>query len=181
MVDETRSRRDGSKTYAQSAVARIRATLPTWKNVRPVDGEVELVSGIWSIQAPGHSPAHTAHLLSSGGSQLLATADVSLHSASFLKNPEWQVAVDQVGPTALATRKRIFDRAIASPESIGFNRTSAQLPKMATVTLSCPRPRGTARIVPMRCPDHRKSHSCVFFLQHSSSHRSTRSLCRRVR
>jgi glyoxylase-like metal-dependent hydrolase (beta-lactamase superfamily II) len=109
MVDETRSRRDGSRTYAQSAVARIRATLPTWKNVRPVDGEVELVSGIWSIQAPGHSPPHTAHLLGSGGSQLLATADVSLHSASFLKNLEWQVAVDQVGPTALATRKRIFD------------------------------------------------------------------------
>ena len=92
---------------------RIRATLPHWKNVRPVDGETELVPGIRTILAPGHSPAQVTHLLGSGDKQLLATADVSLLPALFVKNPDWQTILDQDGPTAVATRKRIFERAIS--------------------------------------------------------------------
>jgi len=62
--------------------------------------------------ANGHSPAQVAHLVSSGGKQLLATADVSLLPAMFVRNPDWQTILDQDGPTAVETRKRIFDRAI---------------------------------------------------------------------
>src|SRR5262245_37193193 len=56
---------------------RVQATLPTWKNVKPVDGEAELVPGIRAIPAHGHTQGHTAHLISSGGKQLLATADAT--------------------------------------------------------------------------------------------------------
>ena len=92
----------------------IRATLATWKNVRPVvDGESELVPGVRAIPAPGHSPGQVAHLLSSGGKALLVTADVSLLPALFVRNPDWQVALDQDPAMAVETRKRIFDRAIA--------------------------------------------------------------------
>jgi len=92
---------------------RIRTTLATWRNVRPVDGEVEVLPGVRTIIAPGHSPAQVAHLLGSGEKQLLATADVSFLPALFIKNPDWQAALDQDGPTAVETRKKIFDRAIA--------------------------------------------------------------------
>ncbi len=92
---------------------RIRATLAKWKNVRAVEGEVELVPGIRTIQAYGHSPAQMTHLISSGNKQLLATADVSLLPALFVKNPDWQTVLDQDGPTAVETRRKIFERAIA--------------------------------------------------------------------
>jgi glyoxylase-like metal-dependent hydrolase (beta-lactamase superfamily II) len=86
--------------------------LATWKNVRPVEGEAELMPGVRTVLANGHSPSQVAHLLSSGGQQLLATADVSLLPALFVKNPDWQTILDQDGPTAVETRKRIFERAI---------------------------------------------------------------------
>jgi glyoxylase-like metal-dependent hydrolase (beta-lactamase superfamily II) len=92
---------------------RIRATLATWKNVRPVDGEAELLPGVRAIPAHGHSPGQTAHLLSSGEKQLLVTADVSLLPALFVRNPDWQIALDQDAAMAVETRKKIFDRAIA--------------------------------------------------------------------
>jgi glyoxylase-like metal-dependent hydrolase (beta-lactamase superfamily II) len=112
---------------------RIRATLATWKNVRPVDGEVELLPGVHAVRAPGHSPGQVAHLLSSGGKQLLVTADVSLLPALFARNPDWQVNFDQDPQMAIETRKRIFDRAVEDKlmvtERTGFCQTLARSPK----------------------------------------------------
>jgi glyoxylase-like metal-dependent hydrolase (beta-lactamase superfamily II) len=92
---------------------RVQATIPTWKNVKPVEGEAELVPGIRAIPAHGHTQGHTAHLISSGGKQLLVTADATNIPALFVKNPDWQAAFDHVPDMAMATRKRLFDRAIA--------------------------------------------------------------------
>ena len=92
---------------------RIRATIATWKNVRPVDGEAQLVPGIRALPAPGHSPGHTVHLLTSGSRTLLISADTAWLPALFVRHPEWQVALDQDGPLAALTRKRIFDMAVA--------------------------------------------------------------------
>ena len=97
----------------QGLAQRGQATLPNWKNVKPVDGEAELVPGVRAIPAFGHTQGHTAHLISSGGRQLLATADAINIHALFVKNPEWQGAFDHVPDQAVATRKRLFDRAIA--------------------------------------------------------------------
>jgi glyoxylase-like metal-dependent hydrolase (beta-lactamase superfamily II) len=92
---------------------RVQATLQNWKNVRPVDGEAELAPGVRAIPAFGHTQGHTAHLISSGGSQLLVTADATNIQTLFVKNPEWQAAFDHVPDLAVETRKRLFDRAIA--------------------------------------------------------------------
>ena len=97
----------------QGLAQRIRATLATWKNVRPDDGKAELVPGVRAIPAPGHSPGQITHLLSSGDKQLLVTADVSLLPALFAKNPDWQVGLDHDPAMAVETRKRIFERAVA--------------------------------------------------------------------
>jgi len=92
---------------------RVQATLSNWKNVRPVDGEAELVPGIRAIPAHGHTQGHTAHLISSGARQLLVTADATNIQALFVKNPDWQAAFDHVPDQAVETRKKLFDRAIA--------------------------------------------------------------------
>jgi glyoxylase-like metal-dependent hydrolase (beta-lactamase superfamily II) len=92
---------------------RIQLTFPNWKNIKPVEGEAEVAPGIRAIPAHGHTQGHTAHLISSGGQQLLATADASNIQALFVKNPEWQAQFDHVPDQAVETRKRLFERAIA--------------------------------------------------------------------
>src|SRR5881394_2994888 len=92
---------------------RVQATLQNWKNVKPVDGEADVAPGIRAIPAFGHTQGHTAHLISSGGKQLLVTADVTNIYTLFAKNPDWQAAFDHVPDQAVETRKKIFDRAIA--------------------------------------------------------------------
>ena len=110
---------------------RIRTTLATWKNVRPVDGEVELLPGVRAVSAPGHSPAQVVHLVSSGGKQLLITADVSLLPQLFARNPDWQVGVDQDPQLAVTTRKRIFDRVVA--DKLMITGTHWLLPSVGTL------------------------------------------------
>lgn len=110
---------------------RIRTTIATWKNVRPVDGEVELLPGVRAVAAPGHSPGHTAHHVTSGDKQLLITADVSLLPPLFARNPDWQVGLDQDPPLAVATRKRIFDRVVA--DKLMITGTHWLLPSVGTL------------------------------------------------
>jgi glyoxylase-like metal-dependent hydrolase (beta-lactamase superfamily II) len=97
----------------QGLAQRVQATLATWKNVRQVDGEAELAPGIRAIPAFGHTQGHTVHLISSGGQQLLATADATNIQALFVKNPNWQAGFDHVPDQAVETRRKLFDRAIA--------------------------------------------------------------------
>ena len=85
----------------------------SWKNVRQVDGEAEVAPGIRAIPAHGHTQGHTAHLISSGGAQLIATADATNIQALFVKHPDWQAAFDHVPDLAVETRRKLFDRAIA--------------------------------------------------------------------
>jgi glyoxylase-like metal-dependent hydrolase (beta-lactamase superfamily II) len=92
---------------------RLQATLPTWKNVKPVDGEADVAPGVRAIPAHGHTQGHTAHLVSSGANQLLVTADATNVAALFVKNPQWQAAFDHVPDQAVETRKKLFDRAIS--------------------------------------------------------------------
>jgi glyoxylase-like metal-dependent hydrolase (beta-lactamase superfamily II) len=111
---------------------RIRNTMAAWKNVRPVDdGEADLIAGVRAIPAAGHSPGQVAHLVSSGTQHLLVTADVSLLPALFVRNPEWQVRLDQDPLMAVETRKRIFARAVA--DKLMITGTHWLLPSVGTI------------------------------------------------
>jgi glyoxylase-like metal-dependent hydrolase (beta-lactamase superfamily II) len=92
---------------------RIRATVTTWKNVRPFEGEPELLPGVRAVPAPGHSPGMVAHLVSSGGKQFLISADVVNLAPHISTNPNWQLSIDQDPQMAAETRRKIFDRAVA--------------------------------------------------------------------
>jgi glyoxylase-like metal-dependent hydrolase (beta-lactamase superfamily II) len=111
---------------------RIQATFPNWKNIKPVEGEADLVPGIRAIPAHGHTQGHTAHLISSGGQQLLATADATNIQSLFVRNPDWQVQFDHVPELAIETRKRLFDRAIADKAMVSGYHWG--LPNVGTIT-----------------------------------------------
>jgi glyoxylase-like metal-dependent hydrolase (beta-lactamase superfamily II) len=92
---------------------RVQATLPNWKNVKQIEGEVDVAPGVRAMPAHGHTQGHTAHLISSGGAQLFATADATNIYAVFAKHPDWQAVFDHVPDEAVQTRRKLFDRAVS--------------------------------------------------------------------
>ena len=110
---------------------RIQATVAKWKNIRLFEGEPELLPGVRAIQAPGHSPGMVTHLVTSGGKQFLISADVVNFSPHIKANPDWQLAIDQDPQTAVETRKKIFDRAVA--DKVMISGTHWLMPNACTL------------------------------------------------
>lgn len=77
------------------------------------DPGAEVMSGIVTIAAAGHTPGHTAFAVHSGDQSLLVLGDTAQHPAIFARHPDWQAAFDIDGAAAVATRKKLFDRAAA--------------------------------------------------------------------
>jgi glyoxylase-like metal-dependent hydrolase (beta-lactamase superfamily II) len=73
----------------------------------------EVAPGIVTLPAAGHTPGHTVFAIHSGDQSLLVLSDTAQHPAVFARHPDWQAAFDIDGATAVATRKKIFDRAAA--------------------------------------------------------------------
>ncbi len=94
-------------------VKRIQKTLGTWKNVRQVDGEKDVVQGVRALPAFGHTPGHTAYLVISGRNQLIVSGDVTNIPALFVKNPGWHAQFDSDAAVAETNRRKLFDRAVA--------------------------------------------------------------------
>src|SRR5882762_3238797 len=69
---------------------RIQAVFPTWKNIRQVEGEVEVAPGLRFVNAPGHTPGHRAFHLASGSSQLMISNDTAYVAALVVANPGWR-------------------------------------------------------------------------------------------
>jgi glyoxylase-like metal-dependent hydrolase (beta-lactamase superfamily II) len=92
---------------------RIQATLPTWKNVRLIEGESDVVAGIRSIPAHGHTAGHTVYALGSGSEQLMVLADTTNIPALFVRHPGWHAAFDADAVAAEANRRKLFDRVVA--------------------------------------------------------------------
>jgi len=92
---------------------RINVVFPGWKNFTFIDEEKDVAPGVRLIQAPGHTPGHSAFLVSSGNEQLMISNDVAYVPALLAPHPEWQGAYDQDGPTAVTTRRALLDRVIA--------------------------------------------------------------------
>jgi glyoxylase-like metal-dependent hydrolase (beta-lactamase superfamily II) len=83
------------------------------KNVTQFEPGKEVAPGIETLPAPGHTPGHTVFAIHSGDQSLLVLSDTAQHPAVFARHPDWQAAFDVDGAAAVATRKRIFDRAVA--------------------------------------------------------------------
>ena len=75
--------------------------------------DAEVAPGIATIPAPGHTPGHTVFAIHSGAESLLVLSDTAQHPAVFARHPDWQATFDVDGDAAVATRKKLFDRAAA--------------------------------------------------------------------
>jgi glyoxylase-like metal-dependent hydrolase (beta-lactamase superfamily II) len=92
---------------------RIQKALPNWKNVLQVDGDGEVVPGIRFVGCPGHTPGHTAFLLSSGNEQLMLSNDAAYLPALSMRHPQWHGSFDQDGAMAEVSRRRLLDRVVS--------------------------------------------------------------------
>jgi glyoxylase-like metal-dependent hydrolase (beta-lactamase superfamily II) len=83
------------------------------KQVTRYEPGKEVSPGIVTLPAPGHTPGHTVFAIHSGDQSLMVLSDTAQHPAIFARHPEWQAAFDIDGNAAVATRKKLFDRAAA--------------------------------------------------------------------
>jgi glyoxylase-like metal-dependent hydrolase (beta-lactamase superfamily II) len=73
----------------------------------------EIIPGITAIASPGHTPGHTSFVVASGNKRVLIQGDIALAPDIFVKNPDLQILFDNDKEIAVATRKKIYDMAVA--------------------------------------------------------------------
>lgn len=99
--------------FRRRFAAAIKSSLePVRSDVELYDAGAEIVPGLTTIVASGHTPGMATFLVHSGNDQLLLTADLAYHPVVNVDNP-WLPGPDRDKDTALASRRRIFDRAAA--------------------------------------------------------------------
>jgi glyoxylase-like metal-dependent hydrolase (beta-lactamase superfamily II) len=92
--------------------------------VTKYDWGKEVAPGITSVEAPGHTPGHTAFVVASGNSKILIQSDVTNIPEFFLRNPDWHVAYDIDPVQAQTTRHKFYDMAAAEKALVvGFHFT----------------------------------------------------------
>lgn len=77
--------------------------------VYPAEGEI--LAGIHAVPAPGHSPGHTAMMLTSGDAQLLGTFDTAINAVYSLERPDFIMGFDADPQLAIETRRALLSRA----------------------------------------------------------------------
>jgi glyoxylase-like metal-dependent hydrolase (beta-lactamase superfamily II) len=85
----------------------------------PIAGSVErfepgreLLPGIRSMPAYGHTAGHTAFMIESGGSKLLYWGDATNIAALFVRNPDWAVMFDADADAARKVRRQLMEMAV---------------------------------------------------------------------
>lgn len=68
----------------------------------------DVVTGITSIDAFGHTPGHMAYNIESNGRRLVLTADTCNHFVVSMQRPDWHVRFDAQKEKAAKARKTIF-------------------------------------------------------------------------
>lgn len=103
----------------ENAARAVQANVvPFAENMSFVGEGDEVVSGITTMEAFGHSPGHLTFHVESEGSRLLLTADTANHYIASLRRPDWHVRFDMDKEAAAATRRRVFD--MVASERIAF-------------------------------------------------------------
>jgi glyoxylase-like metal-dependent hydrolase (beta-lactamase superfamily II) len=116
---------------------------PIAKDVTAYAGEKELVTGVTTVPAPGHTPGHTAFVVASGAERLLLWSDTTNKPELFVRNPGWHATFDMDPVQAEATRRRMLDMAAAE----GMQVAGYHFPFPATGFIS--REQGSYAFVPV--------------------------------
>lgn len=71
-----------------------------------------------AVEVKGHTPGHSAYLITSGDQSLLYIGDTAHHSVVSVQHPDWTIAYDGDAPTAQASRKALLDSLAASGQRV---------------------------------------------------------------
>lgn len=93
---------------------------PIAADVKRYAWDKEIVPGLTSVNAAGHTPGHTAYMLSSAGGRLMILSDVTNHPALFVRHPDWAAVFDMDPDQARQTRHRMLDMASAERAQVAF-------------------------------------------------------------
>jgi glyoxylase-like metal-dependent hydrolase (beta-lactamase superfamily II) len=86
---------------------------------KPFSGDMELVPGIHSMAAAGHTPGHTVYVVESKGEQLMLWGDLMHVAAVQFLDPSVTIGFDYDAAAATASRAKVFADAAASGAMVG--------------------------------------------------------------
>jgi glyoxylase-like metal-dependent hydrolase (beta-lactamase superfamily II) len=105
----------------KGAFANVRRVFaPIAKDVKMYEAAKDIVPGITSVAAYGHTPGHMAFMLNSGMSSLMVMSDTTNHPALFVRNPDWSAVFDMDADAARATRRKMLDMAVTEKVQTAF-------------------------------------------------------------
>lgn len=85
---------------------------PIADRVQRFEPGAELLPGIRSLPAFGHTAGHSVFMIESGGDKLLYWADTTNIAALFVRHPDWAVVFDADPEAARRTRRQIMELAV---------------------------------------------------------------------
>jgi glyoxylase-like metal-dependent hydrolase (beta-lactamase superfamily II) len=98
----------------QNFIQAARLHLPRIRDrVRLFTPNSELVPGITTLSAAGHTPGHTVLRIESDDQAMLHLVDVFHHPGFDLEHPHWQTVFDHDPDQAYETRRRLLDAVSA--------------------------------------------------------------------
>jgi glyoxylase-like metal-dependent hydrolase (beta-lactamase superfamily II) len=88
-----------------------RAIRPYDGRIRRFDGlrEVEVIPGVTSMPAPGHTPGHVSFRITSQNQSMLIWGDITHQNLIQLARPRWRVGVDVDRDAGVASRVRTLE------------------------------------------------------------------------
>jgi glyoxylase-like metal-dependent hydrolase (beta-lactamase superfamily II) len=93
-----------AQTLPETRLAQLRGT------VELIDAGAEIVPGIRSIAAPGHTPGYIAIAVTSGADRFLSIGDL-LYDPKDVENPDAYSVFDFDPAQVIVTRRQVFERA----------------------------------------------------------------------
>lgn len=101
---------EGMRPAFANVAARFR---PYQGRIRQLAAGAEAVPGIRLDAAHGHTPGHSVVHIADGAEQMLYVADLTNRPELNARRPDFHIAFDMDASAAEATRRRVFDRAVA--------------------------------------------------------------------
>jgi glyoxylase-like metal-dependent hydrolase (beta-lactamase superfamily II) len=106
----------GMRTPPESR-AQMAGMIKTWLGVlKPnleLKGPGKIAPAVELVASPGHTPGHAMFLVSQGDDKLLVLGDIVHVWSLQFPHPEWTMAYDVDPRQAVATRRKVFEKAAA--------------------------------------------------------------------
>ena len=118
-LSKTLLKDEDKRTYVQRARETLLTLESRFHKFR--DGN-ELLEGVTTELAPGHTAGHTILHIQSGDDKLVHVADLAHNYVIMFHNPDWTIGVDSDPDLAASTRKSVFEKlAVARTRVIGYH------------------------------------------------------------